>query len=66
MIALPDGTEHSDFFLSLEELLTLFPLLKKYESILNIKQRQILVKIEKNLYENLSIAEIESYLGGGS
>ena len=55
--------------LSLEELKTLFPLLKKNEDSLNSKERQILVKIERNLYENLSIdeiqrIEIEGRLGG--
>lgn len=57
--AKPDG-----FFLSLEELLVLFSLLKKNEAALSVKERQLLVKIEKNLYEHLSIADIESRLGG--
>ena len=54
----------SGVFLSLEELMVLFPLLKKSEALLNNKERRLLVKIEKNLYEHLSIAEIERYLGG--
>ena len=49
--------------LTLEELLVLFPLLKKNEALLNIKERQILVKLEKKLYEQLSIEEIENRLG---
>ncbi|MCL1929238.1 MAG: hypothetical protein FWG07_10675 [Treponema sp.] len=49
--------------LTLEELLVLFPLLKKNEALLNIKERQILVKLEKKLYEQLSIEEIEDRLG---
>jgi len=50
--------------LTLEELLVLFPLLKKNEALLSIKERQILVKIEKKLYQQLSIEEIEDRLGG--
>ena len=48
--------------LTMEELLTLFPLLKKNEDLLSIKERQLLVKIEKELYEHLSIEEIEGHL----
>ena len=54
----------SGIFLSLEELMVLFPVLKKNEALLNNKERRLLVKIEKNLYEHLSISEIERYLGG--
>ena len=50
-------------FLSLEELLLLFPIIKKNESYLSSQERQVLVKIEKILYEKLSIAEIEKKLG---
>ena len=50
--------------LTLEELLVLFPLLKRNEGLLSIKERQLLVKIEKKLYEHLSIEEIEGRLGG--
>ena len=46
----------------MEELLILLPLLKKNEAYLSNKERQILVKIEKKLYEYLSIEEIESHL----
>ena len=52
---------------SLEELLTMFSLLKKKESSLDIKERQLLTKIQKKLYEHLSIKEIEeieNQLGG--
>ena len=51
-------------YLSLEELVLLFPIIKKNESYLSCQERQVLVKIEKILYEKLSIAEIESRLGG--
>ena len=50
--------------LTMEELLILFPLLKKNEDLLTIKERQLLVKIEKELYKHLSIEEIEGRLGG--
>jgi hypothetical protein len=51
-------------FLTLEELSVLFPRLKKNEAFLDIKERQILNKIEKILYENFSIADMENHLGG--
>ena len=47
---------------TMDELLILFPLLKKNEESLSAKERQILVKIEKALYEHLSIEEIEGHL----
>ena len=48
--------------LTMDELLILFPLLKKNEANLSAKERHILVKIEKALYEHLSIEEIEGHL----
>jgi hypothetical protein len=51
-------------FLSLDDLLVLLPLLKKNEAALNSKERQILLRMEKKLYDHLSIADIESRLGG--
>jgi hypothetical protein len=51
-------------FINLEELLVLVPLLKKNEDRLSGKERQILVKMEKELYEHLSIADIEKRMGG--
>ena len=51
-------------FLTLEDLLVLFPPLKKNEAFLSRTERQLLVKIEKTLYERLSISEIESHLEG--
>ena len=55
--------EEPGIFLSLEELLTLFPLLKKNEALLKNSERQLFVKIEKKLYDNISIADLESRLG---
>ena len=54
----------TELFLSLEELLLLFPVIKKNESHLSNQERRVLVKIEKILYEKMSIAEIENRLGG--
>ena len=50
--------------LTLEELMVLLPLLKKNEANLSGKERQLLVKIEREVYEHLSIEEIETRLGG--
>ena len=52
------------FSLTIEELLVLFPLLKKNEEHLTGKERSILVKMEKTIYEHLSVEEIEGRLGG--
>ena len=49
-------------FLSLGEARHLFPLLKKEESSISKEQRAIMLKIEKVLYENLSIREMEELL----
>ena len=51
-------------FLTLEDLETLFPLLKKNEAHLTVKERHLFIKIEKKLYENLSIGELERFMGG--
>jgi hypothetical protein len=62
------GTVHEEslrgIFLTQEELLTLFSLLKRNEALLKNTERQLLVKIERELYEHLSIADLESRLGG--
>jgi len=50
--------------LTIEDILVLFPLLKKNEEHLSRKERNILIRLEKTLYEHLSIEEIESRLGG--
>lgn len=55
--------EPAGIFLTLEELLILFPLLKRNEALLHNAERQLLVKIEKQVYERLSIADLESRLG---
>ena len=50
-------------FLTLEELSTLFPLLKKNEPLFTGKERRLFTKIEKKLYDHLSIAELENSFG---
>jgi hypothetical protein len=46
-------------FLSLGELIAIFPRLKRDEDHLTVSERQVLSKIERTLYEHLSIQEIE-------
>jgi hypothetical protein len=49
-------------FLTLKELLVIFPRLKKWESHLSVTEHTVLNHIEKILYEYLSVQEIESPL----
>ena len=51
-------------FLTLEELSFIFPSLKKNEASLGLRERQVLNRIERMLYKNLSIEEIENRLRG--
>jgi len=51
-------------FLTMEELAVIFPRLKKNEAKLDFKERQVLGRMEKVLYKNLSIEEIENHLRG--
>ena len=55
-----DGEE--GLFLTLNECKTLFPGLKRNESFLSNDERMIMLKIEKVLYQNLSIQDIEELL----
>ncbi|GHV84975.1 hypothetical protein AGMMS50230_05830 [Spirochaetia bacterium] len=52
------------FFLSLDEIKAVFPRLKQNEPFLGDGERQVLWRMEKTLYEHLSLAEIENSLGG--
>jgi hypothetical protein len=52
-------------FLSLRELKTIFPRLKKIEHTLDQGERQVLLKFEKALYEHLSVKEVEELLRSG-
>jgi hypothetical protein len=49
-------------FFTLNELLAVFPRLKRIEAVLEKDERAVLLKIEKVLYERLSIGEIERRL----
>jgi hypothetical protein len=50
------------FFFTVNEVLDIFPRLKIMEAELEERERAVLLKMEKNLYECLSIDEIESRL----
>jgi hypothetical protein len=58
----PVGTP--GLFLSLEELCLLFPKLKKNEAHLDVSERALLLRMERVLYENLSIQELETLREG--
>jgi hypothetical protein len=47
-------------FLPLEDCITVFPRLKKDESLLAPSEREVLLKLEKVLYRYLSIQEVEN------
>jgi hypothetical protein len=49
-------------FFTLWELLAVFPRLKRAEAVLEKDERAVLLRIEKVLYECLSIGEIEQRL----
>jgi len=55
----PDTDREAGIFLSLIECTHLFPGLKEKEASLNKDERRILLKIEKVLYDNLSIQEVD-------
>ena|GEM_PF-3280995 len=50
-------------FLSLKDCTILFPALKGNESSLSREERMLMLRIEKVLYGNLSIREMEELLG---
>jgi hypothetical protein len=58
----PDNAE--GLFFSNEELEVIFPFIKKDEAHLDLKGRQILTRIERILYNHLSIEDIENRLRG--
>jgi hypothetical protein len=49
-------------FISLRELMVIFPMLKMGEHTMNPVERQILMKLEKTLYEYLSVEEAEELM----
>jgi hypothetical protein len=60
------GESPGGLFLTLEELSVIFPWLKKNEEGLGVRERQILNRMERVLYEHLSIEEIEKYVRGSA
>jgi hypothetical protein len=54
-----------EFVLSGEELRVLFPLLKGIEARMTGAERALLLRVEKALYEQLSIREIENLRSSG-
>ncbi|MDR2211061.1 MAG: hypothetical protein LBO65_06280 [Spirochaetaceae bacterium] len=51
-------------FFNIEELRAIFPRLKRDEDALSAPERSFLYRVEKTLYQHLSVQEIESTLGG--
>ena len=49
-------------FLALDDCTVLFPILKRNESSLSKDERMIMLRIEKVLYRNLSITDMEELL----
>jgi hypothetical protein len=59
-----DTEDEKGLFLSMEELEVIFPFVKKSEAHLDLKGRQLLTRIERILYNHLSIEDIENGLRG--
>jgi hypothetical protein len=57
-----DREEETGVFLSLGECTVLYPKLKENEANLSKEERKVLLKIEKLLYEHLSIGEMHDLL----
>jgi hypothetical protein len=49
-------------FIGLRELMTIFPRIKQEEAVMNSEERQVLMKMEKTLYEHLSVEKVEELL----
>jgi hypothetical protein len=61
-----DRPEGEGIFLTTEELLSVFPRLKKSEAAMNVSERAVLLRIERLLYRNLSVEELEALTGARS
>jgi len=59
-----DNNTEAGIFLTLNECSVLFPRLKRNESSLSVKESAVMLRIEKYLYENLSISEMEELFEG--
>ena len=57
-----DNNGEEGVFLTLNDCKILFPRLKKSESSLSKDERVIILKMEKVLYRNLSVEEMEELL----
>ena len=57
-----DNNEEAGIFLTLNDCTVLFPRLKENESSLSKEERMIFLRLEKVLYGNLSIREMEELL----
>ena len=57
-----DSCKEEGFFLPLNDCKVLFPRLKEHEFSLSTDERMIMHKLEKVLYKNLSIQEMEELL----
>ena len=61
-----DDDAEAGIFLTLNDCTVLFPRLKGNESKLSSEERRVLHRIEKVLYVNLSIREMEALLERGA
>ena len=57
-----DSSGEPGIFLTLNDCAVVFPRLKKNETFLSIEERMLMLRIEKILYGNLSIQEMEELL----
>ena len=60
------GDDAAGVFLTLNDCTVLFPRLKKNEPFLSNEERRLLYRIEKVLYGNLSIREMEELFEKGA
>jgi hypothetical protein len=54
--------QEAGVFIGLRELMTVFPRIKREEYAMNPAERQVLMKLEQVLYENLSVEEVEELI----
>ncbi|MDR2742827.1 MAG: hypothetical protein LBB98_11840 [Treponema sp.] len=54
--------QEAGVFIRLKELMTIFPRIKQGEQTMNGEELQVLMKMEKALYEYLSVEEAENLM----
>jgi hypothetical protein len=54
--------QEAGVFITLQELSALFPRLKRAEHTMNSAERHVLIKLERTLYEYLSVSEAEELI----